>query len=253
MINSLKNIAVKHFPVGSRKIYHRLNIFFYKGEEYYCPICEKGFKRFLPAGENIFGNSKCPGCSSLERQRLLWLYLTSKLKIQDQKIKLLNVAPDFAIQSKLKSLSNIDYISIDLESNLAMQKQDLTNLSFSDNYFDAILCYHVLEHIVDDRKAMSELFRVLKPGGWAILQTPIEKDREKTFEDFSILLPQERKKIFGQEDHVRIYGQDYFKRLEQSGFIVIKDDFINNLNRTEKERLVLDKNEIIFFCTKQAN
>lgn len=209
-------------PVGSRKIYHRLNIFFLQGRRILLLISEKGFKRFLPAGENIFGNSKCPGCSSLERQRLLWLYLTRKLKIQDQKIKLLNVAPDFAIQSKLKSLSNIDYISIDLESNLAMQKQDLTNLSFSDNYFDAILCYHVLEHIVDDRKAMSELFRVLKPGGWAILQTPIEKDREKTFEDFSILLPQEKKKNIWTGSSVKLMDRIILNVLNSQGLSLLK-------------------------------
>jgi SAM-dependent methyltransferase len=204
----------------------------------------------LPAGEHLFGNSKCPGCSSLERQRLLWLYLTQQLKIQNQKINLLNVAPDFAIQSKLKTLSNIDYVSIDLESNLAMQKQNLTNLTFSENYFDAILCYHVLEHIDDDRKAMAELFRVLKPGGWAILQTPIEYDREKTYEDFSIISPQERKKIFGQEDHVRIYGKDYTQRLKEVGFKVFEDHYVSSLISGEIEKFVLDKSEVIFFCEK---
>jgi SAM-dependent methyltransferase len=250
MLKTIKSFITEMFPVSSRNSYHFLNRFLYTGEKYYCPICEKGYKKFLPGGDNLTGNSKCPGCSSLERQRLLWLYLNQKINIQNKKIKLLNVAPDLAIQSKLRSLNNIDYISIDLESKLAMQKQDLTNLTFNENYFDAIICYHVLEHIYDDRKAMSELLRVLKPGGWAIIQTPIESDREKTYEDFSITSPKERKKIFGQEDHVRIYGRDYFNRLEQVGFRVIKDDFINKFDESEIERLVLDKGEILFFCTK---
>lgn len=251
MINSLKNFVVKHFPVGSRKVYHTLNNFLYKGNNYYCPICEKGYKRFLPGGDNLFGNSKCPGCSSLERQRLLWVYLTRELKIQNENIRLLNIAPDLAIQSKLIKLSHMDYVSVDIESPLAMYKADITKLVFTNNSFDAILCYHVLEHIEDDRKAMAELYRVLKPGGWAILQTPIENDREKTFEDFSITSPQERKKVFGQEDHVRIYGRDYTQRLKEAGFLVFEDNYVNNFSSAEIEKFVLDNNEVIFFCKKQ--
>ena len=250
MLKTIKSFILGKFPISSRKFYHSLNKLIYKGENYYCPICEKGFKRFLPAGDNITGNSKCPGCNSLERQRLLWLYLTRELKIQNQKIRLLNVAPDFAVQSKLKSLHNIDYVSIDLESKLAMYKADITNLNFVENSFDSILCYHVLEHIKDDRKAISELYRILKPGGWAILQTPIDIDREKTFEDFSITSAQERKRIFGQEDHVRIYGRDYFQRLENAGFLISEDGFIDKFSTSEKEKYVLDNNEVIFFCTK---
>ena len=116
--------------------------------------------------------------------------------------------------------------------------------------FNAIICYHVLEHIEDDSKAMAELFRVLKPGGWAILQTPIDDEREETFEDFSITSPKERKKIFGQEDHVRIYGKDYFKRLRKVGFDVTENTFIRKFNQSEIEKFVLDKNEKICFCLK---
>ena len=253
MLKTIKSFITAKFPISSRKIYHSLNKLIYKGENYYCPVCEKGYKRFLPAGDNITGNSKCPGCNSLERQRLLWLYLTRELRIQGQKIRLLNVAPDFAIQLKLQSLSNIDYVSIDLESPLAMHKADLTNLDFVENSFDAILCYHVLEHIEDDIKAISELYKILKPGGWAILQTPIEYGREKTFEDFSVTSGKERRRIFGQEDHVRIYGRDYFQRLENAGFLITEDRFIDKFNTREKQKYVLDNNEIIFFCTKPKN
>ena len=99
-------------------------------------------------------------------------------------------------RQSLEALTNVDYTSVDLESPLAMHKEDLTKLSFKDNVFDAILCYHVLEHIEDDKKAISELFRVLKPNGWAILQTPIDEDREHTFEDFTMYIPRRKKKIF---------------------------------------------------------
>lgn len=249
MLRNLKNLIVNLFPVSSRKVYHTVNKFIYKGNNYYCPICESGYNRFLPGPDNIRSNSKCPGCSSLERHRLLWLYLVNELNIHNTKIKLLNIAPDFATQNKLKKLANVDYISVDLDSPLAMYNEDLTDLSFEDNMFDAILCYHVLEHIEDDRKAISELFRVLKPGGWAILQTPIDDEREETFEDFTITAPQERKIIFGQEDHVRIYGKDYFQRLKDAGFIIKKDAFIKKFSSSEIAKYVLDENEMIFFCT----
>jgi len=253
MFQPLKNLVVKSFPNTSRKVYHTINWFIYRGNNYYCPICERGYSRFLPGPDNTRSNSKCPGCSSLERHRLLWLYLTRELNIPTSKLKLLSVAPDYATQSKLKNLANIRYSSVDLESPLAMYKADLTKFDFNNNDFDAILCYHVLEHIEDDKKALSELYRVLKPGGWAILQSPIDTDREKTFEDFTITSPQERKKIFGQEDHVRIYGKDYSLRLKNAGFVVKEDDFVIKLSETETQKFVLDKDEIIYFCTKQIS
>ncbi len=253
MLKKLKYLVVNNFPVISRKIYHTLNRFLYRGNKYYCPICEKGYSRFLPGPENIRSNSKCPGCSSLERHRLLWLYLTSELKIASSEIKLLNIAPDYATQTKIRALTNVVYTSVDLESPLATHKEDLTKLSFKDNVFDAILCYHVLEHIEDDKKAISELFRVLKPNGWAILQTPIDEDRECTLEDFTMSSPEERKIFFGQEDHVRIYGRDYTLRLKKAGFFVKEDTFANKFNEFEIIKYVLDKNETIFFCTKPAN
>ena len=250
MFRHLKNLIVNNFPVSSRKIYHTLNKFIYRGNNYYCPICQRGYSRFLPGPDNIRSNSKCPGCSSLERHRLLWLYLTRELNIFTSEMKLLNIAPDYATQTKLRSLTNVDYTSVDLESPLAAYKADLTNLNFNNNTFDAILCYHVLEHIEDDKKAISEMFRVLKSDGWAILQSPVDLEREYTFEDFTITSPEERKKAYGQSDHVRIYGRDYPLRLKDAGFIVKEDAFINKFSRYEITKYVLDKDEIIFFCTK---
>jgi SAM-dependent methyltransferase len=253
MIRQLKNLVTNKFPVISRKIYHTINKAIYKGDKYYCPICENGYRRFLPGPDKIRSNSKCPGCSSLERHRLLWLLLKSEKNIQSSEIRLLNIAPDYATQNKLKKLINIDYTSVDLDSPLANHKADLTNLKFHSDTFDAILCYHVLEHIEDDSKAMTELFRVLKPGGWAILQTPVDWDIEETLEDISVTSPEERKRIYGQADHVRIYGRDYSLRLEKAGFVVKEDMFIKSFGEIELEKYVLDKDEVIFLCSKPGN
>lgn len=250
MFAQIKTFIQNRFPNSLRKIYYKINSFRYRGNKYFCPICEKGFSRFLRGPDSTRENSRCPGCGSLERQRLLWLYLVSEIKIKTKNITLLNIAPDFALQTKLKALKNIKYTSIDLNSSLAMRKADITNLNFSDNTFNAILCYHVLEHVEDDRKALSEMFRILKPDGWAILQSPVDLSRNMTFEDSTIQSPKERKKAFGQEDHVRIYGKDYSKRLEDAGYIVYEDNFINKFTAKEKEKYLLDSNEVIYFCTK---
>lgn len=250
MLDQIKKFVHKIFPSFSRKIFYKINSIRYLGNKHFCPICEKGFSSFLVGPDKSRENSKCPGCGSLERQRLLWLYLVNELKIKNEKINLLNIAPDYAIQTKLKKLKNICYTSIDLNSDLAMQKADITNLKFNDNSFNAVLCYHVLEHVEDDRKAISEIFRVLKVDGWAVLQSPIDESREITFENFTVKSPQERKQVFGQEDHVRIYGKDYLKRLEEAGFIVTEDNFIDKFSSSEKEKYLLDNNEVIYFCRK---
>ena len=158
-------------------------------------------------------------------------------------------APEYIIQKFLRSIPNLDYISADLNSSLAMVKMDITNISCKDNSFDVILCYHVLEHIIDDRKAMRELFRVLKPGGWAILQSPMDLKRNKTFEDSHVVLPQDRERIFGQSDHVRIYGRDYKDRLEKAGFTVKVDSYVKELGVDMIKKYCLGK-EDIYFCTK---
>jgi len=250
MLHLIKDYLVNNFPVSSRKVYHIFNRALYTGNKCYCPICETGFSKFLPGPEGIKRNVKCPGCSSLERHRLLWLYLINELNILTSKIKLLSVAPEYSIQKKLRSLKNIDYTSIDLESKLAMYKVDLTNIPFEENKYDAIICYHVLEHVEDDLKAMTELFRILKPGGWAILQSPVDNTREVTFEDLRITDPIERKKVFGQDDHVRIYGRDYSSRLKKAGFSVKEDAFVNTFSESDVEKFRLDKSELIYFCAK---
>jgi len=188
----------------------------------------------------------------LERQRLIWLYLKDKTNFFESKLRVLHFAPIFYLQRFYKKLANLDYISADLNDTSAMINMDITDIKFEDNSFDCILCVHVLEHVRDDKKAMKELFRVLKPQGWAIIQVPIKLD--KTFENNTISTPEERLKYFGQEDHVRIYGLDYKERLEDAGFSVKIDHYLNELpeNIINRYRLVPENEpkEKIYFCSK---
>lgn len=184
-----------------------------------CPLCGLSSSVFLPHGARLRFDARCPFCSSLERHRLDWLYLQRRTSLLDGRPKrLLHVAPEECVARKLRSLASIDYLSGDLSMRTAMVKMDLTQIQFPDGSFDVILCSHVLEHIPDDRKAMSELYRVLRPGGWALIQVPVTG--RPTVEDPSVTDPAERERRFGQHDHVRIYGPDFKERLEAAGFHV---------------------------------
>ena len=224
--------------------------FYLKGNTYTDPIDGKSFKKFLPYGYGVQReNVLAPGTLSLERHRLLWLYLQSTDFFKNNKT-VLHVAPEQCFYKLFKKQKNLQYLTTDLYSPLADVKADICNLPFEDNSYDVVFCNHVLEHIEDDKTAMQELFRVLKPGGFGIFQIPQELDREKTYEDFSITNPEERKKHFGQYDHVRIYGQDYFDKLRTIGFTVeeIKSTDISTVEEIEKYRL--SPSEILPVCRK---
>lgn len=224
--------------------------FKYAGDRLICPCCNGHFREFLPYGSPARPNAVCPRCYSLERHRLLWLYFQNQTNLFSHPLKILHIAPEKWLQTKFKTLSNLDYLSADLEADWAMQKMDITNILYENNTFDVILCNHVLEHIPDDRKAMAELLRVLKPKGWAILQVPLEPNRETTFEDPTITLPEERERIFGQHDHVRIYGRDYQDRLKQAGFQVKVDSYVKELSQEMIEQYALREDHDIYFCFK---
>lgn len=217
-----------------------------KGNTFTDPIDGKSFRTFLPYGyENPRENVLSPSTLSLERHRLLWLYLKNETDFFSKTHKVLHFAPEQAFYKRFKKLDNIEYTTTDLNSPLAEVKADICNLPFGDNTFDVILCNHVLEHIPNDTKAMQELYRVMKPGGWGIFQIPQDLRREKTFEDDSITDKKERARIFGQYDHVRIYGRDYFDKLRSVGFTVKEVDYTNTLPKEEVEKYRLAKGEII--------
>ncbi len=222
-----------------------------KGSRYTDPIDGNSFRKFLPYGyENQRENVLSPSTLSLERHRLLWLYLKDHTGFFSKNLKVLHFAPEQAFYKRFRKLSNLDYTTTDLNSPLADVKADICDLPFENHSFDFILCNHVLEHIPDDKLAMQELYRVLKPGGTAILQIPQELDRALTFQDDNITDPKERAKIFGQYDHVRIYGRDYFDKLRQIGFKVEEVDLTSTLSAQEIDKYRLAKGELIPVCRK---
>ena len=222
-----------------------------KGDTYIDPIDGKGFKRFLPYGYlKQRPNVLSPSTLSLERHRLLWLYLQKETTFFEKELKVLHMAPEQCFLSIFKKMKNLDYTTADLYSPIVDVKADILDLPFEDKLFDFVLCNHVLEHIEDDAKAMSELFRVLKPGGIGIFQVPQDLSLEQTYENSSITSPEERAKHFGQYDHVRIYGKDYFDRLRKAGFNVFEIDYSAKLTPELVEKYCLAKGEILPVCTK---
>jgi predicted SAM-dependent methyltransferase len=225
--------------------------FVLRGKKYTDPIDDKSFKYFLPYG---YGKQRpnvlSPSTLSLERHRLLWLYLKNETDFFTSNKKVLHFAPEQAFYKRFRQLKNLDYTTTDLLSPLADVKADICDLPFEDNTYDVILCNHVLEHIPDDTKAMQELYRVLKPNGIAILQIPQDLNRETTFEDNTITDKKERAEIFGQYDHVRIYGRDYFDKLRSIGFKVEEVDYTSKLSSEKIDKYRLAKGEIIPVCYK---
>ena len=249
--------------------------FLLKGSRFTDPIDGKSFRMFLPYGYgNQRNNVLSPSTLSLERHRLLWLYLQNETDFfqseldsdspvtQNKRIKLrkdaetssalkvLHFAPEQEFYKRFKKQTNIEYTTTDLLSPLADVKADICNLPFEDNAYDIIFCNHVLEHIPDDTKAMQELFRVLKPGGMGIFQIPQDLSRANTFTDDTIVDQKERAKIFGQYDHVRVYGRDYFDKLRSIGFKVIEEDYTHKIAHQLVEKYCLAKGEIIPICFK---
>lgn len=228
--------------------------FFLRGTKFTDPIDGQSYRNFLPYGyEKVRNNVLAPGTLSLERHRLCWLYLQRETNLFDTPQKVLHFAPEQAFLKRFRKMTHLDYTTTDLNSPIADVKADICNLPFGDNSYDFIICNHVLEHIPDDIKAMSELFRVLTPGGTAILQVPYDRNREESFEDNSISDPKERAKIFGQYDHVRIYGMDYFKKLSSVGFQVDAVDYTSSFHLSEIEKYRLPQGELIPVCKKPIN
>jgi len=196
-------------------------------------------------------NALCPNCLSLERHRLIWLYLRDRTEFFSIPMKFLHIAPEICFINRFEKLSNIEYITGDIESPLAKVKMDIMNIPFGENTFDAVMCNHVMEHIEDDINAMKEVYRVLKPGGWDIMQVPfMGMNLETSFEDPDVLSPSDRLRVFGQEDHVRIYGKDYGRRLEKGGFKVTEDDYVMKMPSDLVHKYALAPDEIIYFCKK---
>lgn len=241
-------------------------IIFY-GSKYKCNICNKGFSKMLKGGfdlpvieeKQIVGaglrNHICPYCLSTDRDRLVQLYLNNSRIFENNNHKLLHIAPEPSLYHKLIKFENINYIpAVKYHEGIYYPKNitlvDITDIQFNNAEFDMVICNHVLEHIDDDTLAISEILRVLRKGGKAILQVPYSKILSKTYENARITSTGQREKHFGQFDHVRLYGTDYQQKLEDVGFNVELFDPASILSQIEINKLALFKDEKLFVATK---
>lgn len=247
----LRKIPRKYLQLFSH-IALRIVAIFYIGNKVECPVCGSHFRKFLPYGRlKSRSNALCPHCLSLERHRIIWIYLREKTNFFTADQKMLHIAPELCFIDRFEAMNNLEYITADIESPLAKIKMDIHDIPMDDDSFDVIFCNHVLEHVEDDFKALDEIKRVLKPGGWAILQIPFFYPlAETTFEDNTITDPREREIAFGQDDHVRMYGKDYGDRLASVGFDVLADDFVQSLNPEIVKKHALPIKEVIYKVTK---
>ncbi len=226
---------------------------FYKGNNVECPVCEKSFRKFLSYGSDVAhrDNVLCPYDLTLERHRVMWLYLKRKSNFfKAPNLKVMHIAPEQCFYPKFKTQNNLNYTTADLVSPIADLHFDLHNIPLDDNQYDVIFCNHVMEHVKDDLQCMKELYRILKPGGWGIMQVPIDSSRTETYEDWTITDPKEREKHFWQYDHVRLYGLNYPKRLEEAGFRVEVVDFSKELPTEKFKRFRIPKTELLYVVHK---
>jgi SAM-dependent methyltransferase len=233
-----------HFPL---KAYSLLM----NGDKVECPVCERKLKKFLPYGRlQPRDNALCPSCLALERHRLMYLYLKEKTDFFSSQKYVLHIAPEYCFIDRFEKMSNLNYLTADIESPLAKVRMDIEQIQYPDNTFDVIFCNHVLEHVNDFGKAVGELYRVLKPGGWAIMQSPQDMRMEHTLQDDTITDPRERERVFLQSDHLRLFGKDYGTELAKGGFKVTEDDYVKQIPKDMALRYALPMEEIIYFCKK---
>lgn len=250
LIELVKSVLPKKYMFKAKILYLRAVSLFYTGNRFACPCCGGSFRKFLPVLGDFDNAGRCPGCGALDRHRLFWLYYRNRTNLFSDRLKVLHFAPEYMSQKILRSLPTLDYLSADICSPLAQVRMDVTDIPYPDNTFDVILCSHVLQYVDDDRKAMKELLRVLKPGGWAILQVPIDPLREKTLEYNIDVLPGERD--YSHDDYVRKYGLDYKEKLEEAGFNVKIEEYWKELGNEAAEKYVLHSIENIYLCAKPS-
>lgn len=226
-----------------------------RGNRFNDPINGKSYRSFLPYGQvkgRRRNNVLSPGTLSLERHRLMWLYLQSIPFFFSSNKKILHVAPEQCFYKRFRKMKQLDYVTADYCSPIADLHFDLHQIPLEDNQFDVIFCNHVLEHVTDDLQCMKELFRVMKPGGWGIFQVPLDSSRLHTFEDPAITSPKDRETYFGQKDHLRLYGLDYEDRLMSAGFDVEVCDFITRLSAADIKRYGLQEGEQLYIGRKKV-
>lgn len=220
----------------------------YMGRGRECPICGSRRRRFLPYGYvRSREDALCPRCLSLERHRMLWLWIERESDLMQRLPRLLHIAPEVSLMKHFRRLyrGTEGYITADLESPLADMHFDVQDIPLADRSVDVVICNHLFEHVADDRLAMRELYRIMCHGGWGIMVVPEDRTREHTFEDDSITDAAERTRLFGQYDHRRIYGRDYDERLREAGFVVERVDYATKLTADERSRYAVAGDDLV--------
>lgn len=220
----------------------------YVGRGRKCPICGTRRRRFLPYGYvTSREDALCPHCLALERHRMIWLWIERNTDLMTSHPRLLHIAPEVSLMRHFKRIyrGTDSYITADLESPLADMHFDVQHIPMDDRSVDVVICNHLLEHVTDDRLAMRELYRIMRPGGWGIMVVPEDRGRATTFEDDTITDPQERTRIFGQYDHLRIYGRDYDDRLSEAGFDVERIAFAASLTPEERTLYAVGSDDLV--------
>lgn len=231
-----------------RALYNRATWWLYVGSNVRCNCCDTQFRQFRAYfADNGHRALMCPRCGSLGRHRVDWLYLTNHTSALDGPIRILHIAPEVCLEGPLRRLSNVEYLSADYDSTLAMDQVDVRSIHYEDERFDGVICNHVLQLIDDDRTAMKELYRILKPGGWGMIQSSVDPSQGRTA-DQPKRPPDEPERY--EEVFMRIYGRDYRDRLEDAGFHVTVSDFVKQLSPGLQRQLGVDLDETIFFCQK---
>ena len=252
MIKSVyKSIVPEKLRLTIRQDLKKLVAPLYFGNRFYCNCCGKSFRAFLPKGNIKRENAACPYCGSLERTRLLHLYLQNETQLFSKPLKVLHFAPEPCLYNIIKKLP-IEYVDADINPALANHVIDITAIPYPDSYFDLIICSHVLGHVPDEAKAIQELKRVLKPDGTALILTLINPELAYTFEDESITTATERLQKYGEPDLCRLHGADFKERLEKQGISVTEIDYRKALPQqlAENSRLGDGRRELIFRCSR---
>lgn len=253
----IKSLYQRIFSEKTRYNFHislrKAKAFFLSGNNFYCPCCGKSARRFLEKGNGIEvrNNAVCPHCGSLERSRLLYLYLKDKTNIFLNDPSILHFAPEDAL--KVHFAANPNYTDADLNPNLASHQMDITDIRFPDNHFDFIICSHVLGHVPNERKALHELYRVLKSGGSLFLMSLMDPDAQLTVENPEFNTPEKKLRHYGEKDLERLYGNDFSERIAADDVTVERIDYRLHFAGSERQHMALGngQREVIYLVTKE--
>ena len=234
-------------------VHRRWVRFRHRGNAVQCPCCGATWAAFVADWNRP--HAICPGCGVHERHRALWLYLRDRMRLgeEGERLELLHFAPEHGLRQRLAALPRVRLVTADLDPAGVDVQADITALPFPDASFDAVLCSHVLEHVGDDRAAMAEIARVLRPAGWALVLVPLDLTRAETYEDPSITTPADREREFWQHDHERLYALDIADRLEAAGLSVRTERVVDHLPAGAARRHGLVEDETVFHCTHAAS